>query len=161
MRLAPRPAFLLLSAVALSASCCAARAQQTSLSQEFDDVRNSIGLGKERPPIDYTERAPLVIPPTYNLTPPTSGDPDQLSVADPDLVARRKALTDPRRPVPSNDPGAIARGADARTYLVDPPSGLRDPARVAADITHDTSSAAPGGKHEHRHHRKAKRVAAE
>lgn len=156
MRLVSRAVLLLAPVIASAAGLHPACAQQTSISQEFDDIRNSIGLGKERPPVDFSERAPLVVPPTYNLPPPGGADPDQLSITDPDIAARRRALADPRRPVPSNDPGATATGRASRTYLIDPPSGLRDPARVAADITHDTAPAA-STKHAHaRHHKKAK-----
>ena len=135
-----------------------ALAQQDSLSQQFDDIRNSVGLGKDRPPIDFTERPPLVVPPTNNLPPPGNGADDRLSVNDPDVAARRKALVDPRRPVPPSDPGAAAAGRDARAYLVDPPSGMRDPDAVAADITHDTSALAPA-KHARKHKKKAKQAA--
>ena len=136
-----------------------AAAQQSSLSQEFDDMRNAIGLGKDRPPIDFTERPPLVVPPSYTLPPPGSGDPDRLGVNDPDLAARRKALSDPRRPVPPTDPGASAQGRAARPYLIDPPSGMRDPDAVAADITHDSSPSGSQAKHTHAHKKKSSTTA--
>ncbi len=121
---------------------CPAAAQSTSLSEQIEDIRNAVGLAKSRPPIDYTERPPIVVPPSYTLPPPGSADPEVLSVNDPDMAARRRALTDSRRPVPPSDPGAAAAGLSARSYLTDPPSGLRDPAAVAADITHDSAGTA-------------------
>ena len=151
---------LAVSVVGFSLALLPAYAQQDGLSQQFDDIRNAVGLGKERPPMDFTERPPIVVPPTYNLPQPGTGDPEHLDVNDPDVASRRKALTDPRRPVPPTDPGAAATGRDARTYLIDPPSGMRDPARVAADIEHDTSS--PAGvhaKHVHVHKKKIKDAA--
>lgn len=132
-------------------------AQQTGIKQEYEDIKNSIGLGRDRPPIDYTERAPLVVPPSYELPPPGGPDPERLGVNDPDIAARRRALTDSRRPVPPTDPGAYASGRMQRKYLIEPPSGMRDPAAVAADITHDSDGNAvhaPGTKHV-RHRRKA------
>ena len=133
-------------------------AQQDTFSQQINDIRNAVGLGSARAPIDFTERPPLVVPPSNTLPPPGSGDPP-LAVNDPDVVARRKALTDSRRPVPPSDPGATAQGLNKRTYLVDPPSGLRDPRVVASDITLDKSpSSSAGGKPATRRH--VKRTAA-
>ena len=134
-----------------------AAAQQDSFSQQMSDIRNAVGLGAPRAPIDFTERPPLVVPPSNILPPPGSGDPP-LAVNDPDVVARRKALTDSRRPVPPSDPGATAQGLNKRTYLVDPPSGLRDPRVVASDITLDKSASATGVKPSKRRH--VKRTAA-
>ena len=131
---------------------------QSAVVEQFNEIRDGLGLGKERAPIDFTERAPIVVPPSYTLPPPGTEDPDHLVVNDPDVVSRRKALSDPRRPVPSSDPGAAASGRDARTYLIDPPSGMRDPDRVAAEITHDTPSSAPA--HAKRVHPHKKKVAA-
>ena len=130
-------------------------AQQTGVRQEYDDIKNSLGFGRDRPPIDYTERAPLVVPPNYNLPPPGGLDPERLGVNDPDVAARRRALTDSRRPVPPTDPGAYATGRMQRKYLIEPPSGMRDPAAVAADISHGDggpATAASDGKH-NRHRR--------
>jgi hypothetical protein len=54
-------------------------------------------------PIDYKERAPLVVPPNQNLRPPSeSSDPAQRRAnwpTDPDVAARRKAAEDARKPV--------------------------------------------------------------
>ena len=154
MRLPPRAA---LAALALAAFAAPACAQQTSARQEYEDIKNSLGFGPDRPPIDYSERAPLVVPPSYNLPPPGGPDPERLGVNDPDTASRRKALTDSRRPVPPTDPGAYAQGRMGRAYLIDPPSGMRDPEAVAADISHDGSDAAGPGvaAHSRKHRRKA------
>lgn len=141
-------------------------AQQTGIRQEYEDIKGAIGFGRDTPPIDYTERAPLVVPPSYNLPPPGGADPERLGINDPDVAARRRALSDSRRPVPPTDPGAYATGRMQRKYLIDPPSGMRDPAAVAADITHDadgnrTRVGASGGKTTHRRHRKPAATAAQ
>ena len=156
MRLARR-AVPLLAAALLPLAASLASAQSTSFADQMEDVRNAIGLGRDRPPIDFTQRAPIVVPPSYPLPPPGSGDPEHIGVNDPDVAARRRALSDPRRPVPPSDPGAAATGVMARPYLVDPPSGLRDPATVAADITHDGAGPAKIGhaKPVSRHRKKA------
>ena len=134
---------------------------QSAVVEQFNEIRDGIGLGKERAPIDFTERPPLVVPPSYALPPPGNQDPDHLVVNDPDVVSRRKALSDPRRPVPPSDPGAAASGRDARTYLIDPPSGMRDPDRVAAEITHDAPASAPvHAKHAHPRKKKVEAAAA-
>ena len=160
MRHMPRAAsaVFVLAGVGFAAFAAPAQAQQNSVRQEYEDVKNAVGLGRDRPPIDYSERAPLVVPPSYNLPPPGGADPERLGVNDPDIAARRRALTDSRRPVPPTDPGAYAAGRMKRKYLIDPPSGMRDPAAVAADITHDSDGnavhGAGVGKRAH-HRRKA------
>jgi hypothetical protein len=54
-------------------------------------------------PIDYRERAPLVVPPNQNLRPPSeTADVAQRRAnwpQDPDVLARRKAAEDARKPV--------------------------------------------------------------
>jgi hypothetical protein len=70
----------------------------------WDLGRVILGIpGEEKPPIDYRERAPLVVPPNTNLRPPAEGvAPDQRRAnwpQDPDVVARRRAAEDARRPV--------------------------------------------------------------
>ncbi len=128
-----------------------ALAQQDTISQQMTDIRNAVGLGSPRAPIDFSERPPLVVPPSNVLPPPAADDPP-LAVNDPDVIARRKALTDSRRSVPPSDPGATAQGLDRRTYLVEPPSGLRNPRAVAADITLDKSTSTAAGPKRVRHH---------
>ncbi len=130
-----------------------AAAQQDSVQQQFNDVKGAVGLGEDRPPIDFTERPPLVVPPTNALPPPLASS-DRLPVVDPDEVARRKALTDSRRPVPPTDPGASATGRSARTYLIDPPAGMRDPDVVNNDRDFDKPGAA---EKKSAHRRRAKR----
>ncbi|MEI8144094.1 MAG: hypothetical protein WCH83_01400 [Alphaproteobacteria bacterium] len=58
------------SLLALAASAPAAQAQQGD-GTLFRDIFSSIGLvEREKPPIEYRERAPLVLPPTRNLPAP-------------------------------------------------------------------------------------------
>ena len=136
-----------------------AAAQQDSISQEFSDIRNAVGLGPTHPPMDFSERPPLVVPPNNNLPQPGVGQSDNLGVRDPDTANRLKARTDPRRPVPTTDPGASAVGRDSRTYLIDPPAGLRDPEVVKADITHDANGLPVAPAKRARVHRKKKLTA--
>ena len=161
MRIMSRAVLAAFVFVGIACSMAPVMAQQTSVKQEYEDIKNSIGLGRDRPPIDYTERAPLVVPPSYNLPPPGGADPERLGVNDPDVAARRRALTDSRRPVPPTDPGAYAAGRMQRKYLIDPPSGMRDPAAVAADITHDPDGKALGASGATKHARHRRKAAAQ
>ena len=99
----PRAAFAALVFAGFAGPMSPLLAQQTSVKQEYEDIKNGIGFGPERPPIDYTERAPLVVPPSYNLPPPGGPDPERLGINDPDVAARRRALPASRRPVPPTD----------------------------------------------------------
>jgi hypothetical protein len=70
----------------------------------LDIGRMIIGLpAEEKPALDYRERAPLVVPPSQNLRPPVdAAAPDQRRAnwpQDPDVVARRKAAEEARKPV--------------------------------------------------------------
>lgn len=86
---------------ALAAPLAAAPAQAQGL---MDVGRFLLGLpAEEKPPIDYRERAPLVVPPSTNLRPPAEGGAPESRRAnwpqDPEAVARRKAAADARKPV--------------------------------------------------------------
>ena len=125
-----------LALVLLAATSLPAAAQFAGVVDQFSDMRNSLGFGPTRAPMDFTERPPLVVPPSDTLPPPASGQ-SSLPVVDTDTTDRRKALTDSRRPVPPNDPGAGVAGLSGRTYLIDPPAGMRDPAQLGPDPTSD------------------------
>ncbi|WP_157961421.1 hypothetical protein [Microvirga flavescens] len=62
----------------------------------------SIGIiPKEKPPINYHERAPLVLPPKMDLRPPVPGNNAEANAnwpKDPDVIAARKAAADARTP---------------------------------------------------------------
>ena len=135
MRQVSRAGLLPVSALlGLAAMAVPAAAQLDGVSQQFDDMRNSLGFGRARPPIDFTERPPLVVPPNDSLPPPVAAR-NAIGVNDPDVENRRKALTDSRRPVPPSDPGAGVPGLAGRTYLIDPPAGMRDPSTLGPDTT--------------------------
>ncbi len=132
--------------VGVVASPRQAAAQATNFRQELDDIKSALpGLGTDHAPIDFTERAPLVVPPTNDLPPPVDAPP-RLGLNDPDTLERIKAMSDPRRPVPAIDPGATASGPDARAYLIDPPSGMRNPNAVASEASADGFKDAPKRK---------------
>ena len=156
MRLDPRSRLMALPFAAFVGLCghVVSASAQNAVSQQFNDIRESLGFGETRAPIDFTERPPLVVPPTNNLPAPGNGVSEKLPVVDPDIESRRKALSDSRRPVPPSDPGANATGLSSRTYLVDPPAGLRNPDTVAADVTTDSGGRAEGAPVKRKHVRK-------
>ena len=156
MRLDPRARLMALPLAALLGlgGDVVTASAQNAVTQQFDDMRDSLGFGEARAPIDFTERPPLVVPPTNNLPAPGNGVGEKLPVVDPDIESRRKALSDSRRPVPPSDPGASATGLSSRTYLVDPPAGLRNPDTVAAEVTTDTAGHSEAAPSRRRHVRR-------
>ena len=112
----------------------------------------SIGFGSDRDPIDYTPRPPIAVPPSNDLPSPVQGQQRRATgfPNDPDRLARRKALVDPRQPVPPSEAG------NARSYLIEPPAAYFDAAAVTATGTqadHGDNTATP--KRARRHKAKA------
>lgn len=149
---APRlAALVVVAASALPALMTSAHAQEkTDYKDIYNNILGNIGLGKERDPIDYSPRAPIVVPPTNNLPPPVdsvqrgAGFPD-----DPDVFARRKALVDPRQPVPPTDSGVASK---TRAYLIEPPAAYFDASAVAATGQQADKGEAPAApKHQRKH----------
>ena len=107
---------ILAAGLALAAPLATAPAQAQGL---MDIGRFLLGIPpEEKPPIDYRERAPIVVPPSTNLRPPAEGGSPESRRAnwpqDPEAVARRKAAEDARKPVfvdsiTGNTPGQTRR----------------------------------------------------
>ncbi len=79
------------------------------VSAQIGDIIDGIGFGKDKDPIDYKERAPLVVPPTYKLRPPEDKSPAARTMNwpnDPDVAKKKAKDEDDRRPRSSlNDRG--------------------------------------------------------
>ena len=68
---------------------------------QLDDIIDGIGFGKDKDPIEYRERPPLVVPPSYNLRPPEQKSPSARAANwpnDPDLARRKAKEADGRKP---------------------------------------------------------------
>ncbi len=95
----------ILVALAVAGSAAFVAAPTPASAQGLVDIgRFILGIpAEEKPPIDYRERAPLVVPPSTNLRPPVeAGSPEERRAnwpQDPDVAARRKAAADARKPV--------------------------------------------------------------
>ena len=140
---------MLCSAVAGLALCgtySAARAGDTDISSQesfTDKVLGTLGLHNPFLPtygINYSERSPLVVPPTRDLPPPVSanGPPAANWPVDPDAVARAAAKQDDR----------VSPHPD---YVTDSSRPLRpnelNVNAVNAPGTNDQSSASERGEH--------------
>lgn len=97
------------AAVIFATGFCAASPALADGDGFFSPVLGLVGMGngaeKHEPVkgggIDYSPRAPLVVPPTRDLPPPKPALPRGANWPnDPDAVARRKAEADSRRPAP-------------------------------------------------------------
>ncbi|MCB5175452.1 MULTISPECIES: hypothetical protein [Microvirga] len=78
--------------------------------QEGEVVKSILGsigiIPKEKPPIVYNERAPLVLPPKMELRPPVPGGVEARNgnwPKDPDVAAARKAAAEARTPYTSTE----------------------------------------------------------
>ena len=140
------------------AATSAAWAQEhTDYHDIYGNLLSAVGFGKDHEPIDYSPRAPIAVPPSNDLPPPVqpgakrhaAGFPD-----DPDVMARRKSLVDPRQPVPPSESG------EARAYLIEPPSAYFDASAVVATGNNVDKGEAPAAAKRQHHHKKADQAAA-
>ncbi len=88
----------------------------TPASAQLGDIIDGIGFGKEKEPIEYRERAPLVVPPSYTLRPPEEKAPgDRVAnwPKDPDVARAKAKAEDDRRPrATSNETGGPKLSVD-------------------------------------------------
>jgi len=86
--------------------------------QEGEVVKSLLGsigiIPKEKEPIIYNERAPLVLPPKMDLPPPAAPNGPEANNAnwpkDPDLAARRKAAKEARTPYSETELYKLSEG---------------------------------------------------
>jgi hypothetical protein len=107
-----------------------------------DEVLGTIGItAKERPHIDYRERAPLVVPKSGTLPPPqdTNAIRGQRWPNDPDVAARRRKAEEARAPSTTDYEGRVIRDAKGRNRYAGVPSapagggdGAYNPARAVS-----------------------------
>jgi hypothetical protein len=101
---ARRPLIALALVAGVTATAATARAEEGGV---FDFALGLVGLGNdEKPDITYRERAPLVVPPKMQELPPpqqsaSAGNPAWPQ--DPDVLRRKKAEEERRRPRPSTN----------------------------------------------------------
>jgi hypothetical protein len=93
-------------ALALLVAASGASAQEEG--EAMKSILGSIGIiPKDKPPIVYNERAPLVLPPKMELRAPVqSGSAEARNgnwPKDPDVAARRKAAAEARTPYPNTE----------------------------------------------------------
>jgi hypothetical protein len=91
-------------ALALLVAASGASAQE---GEAMKSILGSIGIiPKEKPPIVYNERPPLVLPPKLDLPPPAPGGAEARNgnwPKDPDVAAARKASAEARTPYTSSE----------------------------------------------------------
>jgi hypothetical protein len=88
--------------------------------QEGEAAKSILGaigiIPKERPPIDYRERAPLVLPPKLDLRTPTAGKIEEENAnwpKDPDVAAARRAAIEAKTPWTSSENYRANNGGSA------------------------------------------------
>ncbi|HEX2554161.1 MAG TPA: hypothetical protein VHL98_10685 [Microvirga sp.] len=106
---------------ALLVAASGASAQEEGVAMK--SILGSMGIiPKDRPPIEYRERAPLVVPPKLELRAPLDHGSVETRVPnwpkDPDVVARQRDAADSRKAVRENSrlsPDEIQSGRRAQT----------------------------------------------
>ena len=122
--------------------------------QEGEGVKSLLGaigiIPKEKPPINYSERPPLVLPPKMDLRAPAaprSAENQANWPKDPDVVAARKAAAEARAPATSteiyrsNRSGVLSAeemraGRNPNNYVKSPPAltgGQADNSKMTPD----------------------------
>jgi hypothetical protein len=135
-------------AVALLVAASGASAQE---GEAVKSLLGSIGIiPKEKPPINYNERPPLVLPPKMELrapAPPRSAEANANWPKDPDVAAARKAAVAARAPATSTDSYRANRGGvlsieemragrNPNNYIQSPPAltgGQADNSKMSPD----------------------------
>ena len=68
---------------------------------QFQEIMDGVGFGKDKDPIEYRERAPLVVPPNLNLRPPEERPVAAREVKwpnDPDVLRRKSEEAESKKP---------------------------------------------------------------
>jgi hypothetical protein len=119
-------AMVLVGASALVFAASSASAQE---GEAIKSLLGSIGIiPKEKAPIIYNERAPLVLPPKMDLRPPVSGGGAEARNADwpkdPDVAARRKAAIEAKTPYTSSE---LYKNTEGKPLSIDEIRAGRNP----------------------------------
>ncbi|MDF2812170.1 MAG: hypothetical protein K0S56_3201 [Microvirga sp.] len=135
-------------ALALMVAASGASAQE---GEAVKSLLGSIGIiPKEKPPINYNERPPLVLPPKMELRAPAPSRGAEANAnwpKDPDVAAARRAAADARAPATSRDtyranqPGVLSAeemraGRNPNNYIQSPPpltGGQADNSKMSPD----------------------------
>ncbi len=104
-----RVAFTATIGAALLAAAVPASAQEEEDNgydiQIIRRVLSAVGLRDDKPPIDYRERSPLVVPPSTSLPPPMSGNVAAPNwPVDPEIQEQRMRKTASKQPGATGDP---------------------------------------------------------
>jgi hypothetical protein len=109
--LTSKAALLVAAALAGSTVAGAARAEEGVF------MKNLLGdlgvIDTEKEPINYRERAPLVVPPQYELPPPMApaGVRNSACPDDPEVAKKRAAAAERLKPVPFPNDNQVSQGA--------------------------------------------------
>jgi hypothetical protein len=117
-------------ALALLVAATGASAQE---GEGMKSILGAIGIiPKEKDPIVYNERAPLVLPPSMNLPAPAPGGGAEARNGnwpkDPDVAARRKAAAEARTPFTESDSYKLNEG---KRLSIDEMRAGRNPNNIA------------------------------
>lgn len=107
-------------------------AASSASAQEGEAIKSLLGsigiIPKEKEPIIYNERAPLVLPPKMDLRPPAPGGGAEARNAewpkDPDVAARRKAAIEAKTPYTSSE---LYKNSNGKLLSIDEVRAGRDP----------------------------------
>jgi hypothetical protein len=107
-------------------------AASSASAQEGEAVKSLLGsigiIPKEKEPIIYNERAPLVLPPKMDLPPPAAPNGAEANNAnwprDPDVAARRKAAREAKTPYTETE---LYKLSDGRRLSIDEIRAGRNP----------------------------------
>lgn len=118
------------------AGALALLAATSASAQEGEAVKSLLGsigiIPKEKPPIVYNERAPLVLPPKMDLPPPAPGGGPEARNGnwpkDPDVAARRKEAREARTPYTSSE---LYKNTEGRPLSIEEMRAGRNPSNYA------------------------------
>ncbi|WP_230532736.1 hypothetical protein [Microvirga roseola] len=111
----------------------AATGAQAEEGEAIKSLLGSIGIiPKEKPPIVYNERAPLVLPPKMDLRPPAPGSSEAANwPKDPDVAARRKAAAEARKPYTETE---LYKNSNAKPLSIEEMRAGRNPNNYVSSV---------------------------
>lgn len=119
-------------ALALLVAASGASAQEGEV---VKSILGSIGIiPKEKPPIVYNERAPLVLPPKLDLPPPAPGGVEARNgnwPKDPDVAAARRAAAEARTPYSNSE---LHKNSEGKRLSIEEMRAGRNPNNYVSNV---------------------------